>query len=142
MQQPSSLPGHGSVSGAVASLPARPRVDLVVVENELREALRAARKDVDELMAYVLAVRPLEPVRRDRLYELRIGAQQKFEAVRWRVAADLVASRAGDRLTPDALQRLAVIARELTGECDAIERDATKAWSHILAIFTAVPPLP
>jgi HPt (histidine-containing phosphotransfer) domain-containing protein len=129
----------------VARLPLRPhQTDVAVVENELRELLRAARAELAQLLSYVLAERVLEPSHRESLYAGRIAIQQRIDAVRWRSADDLAATAHANAavLATAGLQRLAAITRELADQCDAIERDANKAWAHLASIFTNIPPLP
>jgi hypothetical protein len=128
----------------VSSLPPRPAsvADLTAFENELREMLRSARDDLAGLLEYVLATRPIVEASGSVGRQLRIAAQQKLDAVRWRLAADLAAPPSATTASAAQAQRFASINHELTEQCAVIERDASKAWSHILSVLAAAPLAP
>lgn len=116
--------------------------DAALLQNQLREWLRAACKDLADWLEYVHAIRPIDPVSRIGACERRVCFQQEIEAVGWRAAGDLLAVGSLDNAPEDRALRVALLNRARAEECAAIERDATKAGSQLLSVFASVAPRP
>ena len=124
-----------------AADPTSKALDIAQLENELRATLRAAIAHLGELHQYVHAIRPFDEPNRKGAYELRLAVQQELEAVRWRVANELVCFPMPEPVAASLVQRIATMTRELTEESSVVEDAANKAWAHLAALVKAVSPL-
>ena len=124
-----------------AANPTSKALDIAQLENELRATLRAATEHLGELHQYVHAIRPFDEPNRKGAYELRLAVQQELEAVRWRVANELVCFPMPGPASAYLVQRIATKNRELTEQCSVVEDAANKAWAHLAALVKAVSPL-